>query len=66
MAFDIDVIRSVYSKMSSKIQDARKLLGRPMTYAEKILYSHLWSEPIDKVFKRGEDYVDSGPYSPVI
>ena len=61
MAFDIDVIRSVYSKMSSKIQDARKLLGRPMTYAEKILYSHLWSEPIDKVFKRGEDYVDFGP-----
>ena len=61
MAFDIDVIRSVYSKMSSKIQDARKLLGRPMTYAEKILYSHLWSEPIDKVFERGEDYVDFGP-----
>ena len=61
MAFDIDVIRSVYSKMSSKIQDARKLLGRPMTYAEKILYSHLWSEPIDEVFKRGEDYVDFGP-----
>ena len=61
MAFDIDVIRNVYAKMSSKIKKARKLVGRPLTYAEKILYSHLWDESIDTVFKRGEDYVDFGP-----
>ena len=31
MAFDIDVIKQVYSEMSVKIDKARKLLGRPMT-----------------------------------
>ena len=61
MAFDIDVIKSVYSKMSSKIDNARKIVGRPLTYAEKILYSHLWDESSKTVFKRGEDYVDFGP-----
>ena len=30
MAFDIDVIKRVYSEMSVKIDKARKLLGRPM------------------------------------
>tara|TARA_B100000902_G_scaffold222972_1_gene211827 strand:+ start:1576 stop:3840 length:2265 start_codon:yes stop_codon:yes gene_type:complete len=61
MAFDIDVIRSVYSEMSSKIDKARKIVGRPLTYSEKILYSHLWDEKSDTIFKRGEDYVDFGP-----
>ena len=61
MAFDIDVIKTVYAKMSSKIDNARKIVGRPLTYAEKILYSHLWDESSKTVFKRGEDYVDFGP-----
>ena len=61
MAFDINVIKTVYAKMSSKIDNARKLVGRPLTYAEKILYSHLWEESSKTIFKRGEDYVDFGP-----
>ena len=61
MAFDINVIKTVYAKMSSKIDNARKIVGRPLTYAEKILYSHLWDESSKTVFKRGEDYVDFGP-----
>ena len=61
MAFDINVIKTVYAKMSSKIDNARKIIGRPLTYSEKILYSHLWDESSKKVFKRGEDYVDFGP-----
>ena len=61
MAFDINVIKTVYAKMSSKIDNARKIIGRPLTYAEKILYSHLWDESSKTVFKRGEDYVDFGP-----
>ena len=35
MAFDINVIKTVYAKMSSKIDNARKIVGRPLTYAEK-------------------------------
>ena len=61
MAFDINVIKTVYAKMSSKIDNARKIVGRPLTYSEKILYSHLWDETSKTVFKRGEDYVDFGP-----
>ena len=61
MSFYINVIETVYAKMSSKIDNARKIIGRPLTYAEKILYSHLWDESSKTVFKRGEDYVDFGP-----
>ena len=61
MAFDIDVIKSVYSEMYLKIKNARKLIGRPLTLTEKILYSHLWDESSNEIFKRGEDYVDFGP-----
>ena len=61
MAFDIDVIKSVYSKMSSRINNTRKSIGRPLTLAEKILYSHLWDESSNTVYERGLDYVDFGP-----
>ena len=61
MAFDIDVIKSVYSGLSLKIENARKLIGRPLTLTEKILYSHLWDGSSNQIFKRGEDYVDFGP-----
>ena len=50
MAFDIDVIKRVYSEMSVKIDKARELLGRPMTLSEKILYSHLWDGNNEKIF----------------
>ena len=61
MAFDIDVIKKVYSEMSNKVSLARNLIGRPLTLSEKILYSHLWDSENKKIFKRGEDYVDFGP-----
>src|SRR5690554_972582 len=60
MAFDIDVIRKVYAEMPGKIEKARKLLGRPLTLTEKILYSHLSEEPT-KALKRGVDYVNFRP-----
>ena len=61
MAFDINVIKSVYSSMSSKIENARRFIGRPLTLTEKILYSHLSDESSNTVYKRGEDYVDFDP-----
>lgn len=60
MAFDIDVIRKVYAEMPGKIEKARKLLGRPLTLTEKILYSHLSEEPT-KALERGVDYVNFRP-----
>ena len=61
MAFDIDVIRTLYSEMSSRIEDAKKVIGKPLTLSEKVLYSHLWKNDISSPYKRGVDYVDFGP-----
>lgn len=61
MTFDIDMIRNVYSTIPDKIATARKMLGRPLTLAEKILYSHLDKVMAVNNFKRGVDYVDFLP-----
>jgi aconitate hydratase len=61
MAFDIDMIRKVYENMPSRIEAARKQLGRPLTLAEKILYSHLHADQKFENFERGNSYVDFGP-----
>ena len=61
MAFDIDMIKKVYATMGERVDIARKLVGKPLTLAEKILYSHLWDGNPDKVFRRGKDYVDFAP-----
>ncbi|ADV49731.1 aconitate hydratase [Cellulophaga sp. E16_2] len=61
MAFDIDMIKEVYSNMSDRVSKARKLVGKPLTLSEKILYSHLWEGTASKAFVRGKDYVDFAP-----
>jgi aconitate hydratase len=57
MIFDIDMIRRAYKALPDRIMEAKKILGRPMTLAEKILYAHLDEEQEGKDFKRGGDYV---------
>jgi aconitate hydratase len=59
--FDLDMIKAAYARMPERVEAAKKLLGRPMTLAEKILYSHLWDNLGDKPFVRGTDYVDFAP-----
>jgi len=61
MAFDIDMIRKLYSVMPERIETARKVVGRPLSLTEKILYSHLWDFKSLKPFQRGIDYVDFAP-----
>ena len=61
MAFDINMIKQVYSRLSERVAAARKLTGRPLTATEKNLYSHLWGNSGNSVFKRGVDYVDFAP-----
>lgn len=61
MAFDIEMIKKVYANMPSRIEAARKTLGRPLTLAEKILYSHLDASFEVKNYLRGKDYVDFNP-----
>jgi len=61
MLFDLDLIKSVYQKFPVRVEKARKLLGRPLTLTEKILYAHLWDGVPEKAFGRGIDYVDFAP-----
>ncbi|MGY6562965.1 MAG: aconitate hydratase [Luteibaculaceae bacterium] len=61
MAFDIEMIKAVYSKFPERVEAARKLLGRPLTLTEKILYTHLADSLPASEFKRGADYVDFNP-----
>ena len=61
MIFDIEMIRSFYSSLSRKVDEAREHLHRPMTLAEKILYEHLYDESKMTAYRRGEDYVDFRP-----
>ena len=60
MVFDLDLIKKLYGALPSKVDAARKLVGKPLTLAEKILYSHLFETPA-RAYERGKDYVDFAP-----
>ena len=47
--------------MADRVDSARKIVGRPLTLSEKILYNHLWDGLPKEPFKRGVDYVDFAP-----
>ncbi len=61
MAFDIEMIKGVYSRMKQNVDKARQVVGKPLTLAEKILYNHLWDANSNQAFVRGKDYVDFAP-----
>ena len=61
MAFDIEMIKKVYASMTSRVDAARKIVGKPLTLTEKILYSHLWDGVAQQAYGRGVDYVDFAP-----
>ena len=58
---DVEMIRAFYDDFSAKLENVRGCLGRPMTYAEKVLYSHLFDVNHFTDYKRGCDYVDFRP-----
>ena len=60
MAFDLDLIQKVYQELPKKVDESRKLVGRPLTQAEKILYAHTY-ESAGKAYERGRDYVNFAP-----
>lgn len=61
MVFDLDMIKKVYSKFPERIEAARKVVGKPLTLSEKILYAHLWDGNAQTAFERGKSYVDFAP-----
>lgn len=61
MLFDIEMIKEVYARYPERIEAARKAVGKPLTLAEKILYSHLWDGSAKTAYERGKSYVDFDP-----
>lgn len=61
MAFDLDMIKKVYSRYDERIAAARKVVNRPLTLAEKILYTHLWDGSATEAYERGDSYVNFSP-----
>ena len=61
MAFDLDMIKKVYDRYSTRVAAARKATGKHLTLTEKILYAHLSEGDAKKAFGRGVDYVDFAP-----
>ncbi len=61
MAFDLNMIQQVYNRYGSRIEAARKAVGKPLTLTEKILYSHLSAGDPTRELLRGVDYVDFAP-----
>ncbi|SKC01986.1 aconitase [Sphingobacterium nematocida] len=61
MAFDIEMIKKVYSQYDERIKAARQIVNKPLTLSEKILYTHLWDGNATEAYERGKSYVDFAP-----
>lgn len=61
MIFDIEMIQSTYSIFAEKVAQAKKVLKRPLTLTEKILFAHLHPDSPLKDYGRGKDYVFFNP-----
>jgi len=61
MVFDLDMIERVYARYPERVEAARKIVGKPLTLSEKILYTHLWEGTAKQTYERGNSYVDFSP-----
>lgn len=60
MVFDEEMLLKHYFSLHERISELRKVLKKPLTLSEKILYSHL-AESATTIYRRGEDYVNFNP-----
>ncbi|MGE5419417.1 MAG: aconitate hydratase [Chloroflexota bacterium] len=57
-----ETIEKFYRALPGKLSAVRKVIGRPLTLSEKILYAHInINKPLTREFRRGADYVDFDP-----
>ncbi len=54
------LVESAYAKYEERIPVARERYGRPLTFAEKVLFAHL-DDPATGGLERGVDYTDYRP-----
>ncbi len=60
MTANIDMVKKVYANYRDKLTEIRKVVNRPLTYAEKVLYTHLYDKAT-KEYSGGKDYVELAP-----
>ena len=61
--FDLDIIKNLYKELDTRTSVARDVLGRPLTFTEKVLFNHIdidASQSFSKL-KRGSSYVNFNP-----
>lgn len=61
MTPDLNMLQRFYATYSSRVKAARIRLNRPLTYAEKVLFSHLYNGFSSEPLRRGESYADFRP-----
>lgn len=60
MVYNSDMIHEFYAQYSSRVIEARKKIGHPLTYAEKVLWAHA-AGVLNTRYQRGEDYAQFYP-----
>lgn len=61
MTLDIERLERFYSLYGKKVEKIREHFRRPLTYAEKVLFSHIYSDVNLTPYRRGEEYADFRP-----
>jgi aconitate hydratase len=56
----IELVQAAYAKYPRAVTEARSRLGRPITFAEKVLFAHA-DDPATVGIERGVDYADYRP-----
>lgn len=57
---DLELARKFYEGLPTKIAAVRKSLGRPLTLAEKVVFSHL-TKPLSAIPERGKTFLNLLP-----
>ncbi len=61
MVHDLQMIKNIYQRFPARVAAARKVVGKPLTLAEKILYAHLFDGEAAQAYQRGVSYVNFAP-----
>src|SRR5436309_8698423 len=56
----LELVETAYGRFPRALADARRRLGRPLTFAEKVLFAHA-DDPATVGIERGVDYADYRP-----
>ena len=65
MTFNLDWIEKYYQSLPGKMTELRKLVNRPLTYTEKILYAHLSKDMVEYFLKMGYTKVNDAVKKPI-